>query len=969
MLMGKKGFAKRIWAACLAVVMTLPGVAAFADDYILVDDVVGSYSGRTAATALISAARFNDIAPGSPIAEVVARGVALGLIHSDGPNFRPNDNLTVDEALAFAMRAAGLSGEAVALGIELGILLGETDAQDLLAAGYMLLASEMEIIPPGFPLEGNVTREEVAFLLYSAIENVSGLFDAQRTLTQVYTFADWQSINGTYLVGVENIVAANIMMGDGVNFNPQGLVTRGQMAQILTRLDSILFELNGWERRHGTVARVHDVQYTTTGEAYLTRAIHVRRGDGSVDVIEYRIVQNPSPQIMDLDALVFRQGQVGGLGTLWVDDTIEFIVDVATSTVLYVNVTSTAVTTEVEGQLFAIDVDESTMTIRDGAGRHFIYSMAEGLVRNVGGVNYIMMDLRLQRVVDMPYGQTLRLTLRNNVVIGLSFVGHPVLVDEMRGLVVENNPAFGYMVIINNLGQRVTMRYYENEMAVTRISHWDVATPGYLSQLFPSFTWDPHATTIDRIVPGDIVFIRPDPNNAGVIAMISAASNYIMRYGRIGGITRHEGYATLLFEFENGQTTWFDVADSILITREGRRINSFGVQVGDWARVLVNEAVIAPGHTVSSVIEMTIEGGNRHISSIVRGYLAGVNSIQNQILIEHPQTFGQVGWRGLDNINYFSIGNNNIVYFHNGQRITREQAVRLFNRGDATVYLALENHFAGEQVRKVTFRTEREERLPVDTVIHTDGRGNFQLAGRVGSISTDEGTIVRRHGRLVSGLDVFTTDHVSVVLNGAGRAAVIDIFERPDTSGLQIIRARVNRVETGSGFTVASMSQLFGHEWAFTPVQREFTIDSRTIFLPPGSNDLSTFVGYTDTSVFDQVFTIVADGARASYIIAQDFPHRAVRGTIFEVNDGGSIRLRDVSILNPANGRWEIISNINNTVQVQVGSGAEGIIGRNNSLVQARDLQIGDQVLVLTEEIATPRVPDMVIYGRIVLVD
>lgn len=962
---------RRIGALVLAFILVLPAARVYGDDYILREQAAGIYRGRTAATALINAARFGDIAPGSPLAETVARGVALGLIHSDGPNFRPNDNLTRQEALAFVMRVIGRSAEATALGTELAPQRGVSNAQAVLALGYRELALDMDIITPAFPASGLATREEVAFLLHSAISAVSDIFDAERPLTQVFTFADWQAITGVYLIGVEHIVAANIMLGDGSNFNPRGHVTRGQMAQILARLDSILFELNGWERRHGTVVHVHDSQYTTTGEAYLERDIHIRRGDGSVDIIQYRIVANPSPQVADMDALVFNRGVISGLASLWENDTIEFIVDVETNTVLYVNVTNQAAVTHVEGQLFAIDEAASTITIRDEGGRHFVYSMAEGMFFRFGGNVYIVMDLARHPLRDMPYGQTLRLTLRNNVVIDLSFVGHPVLVDEFRGLVVANNPGFGYMVVIDSEGRRITMRYYENEMQVERLSHWDTSSPNYLSQLFPSFTWNPNATTIDAVTPGDIVFIRPDPNDAGVIAMISAVSNYIMRYGRIGGITRHEGFTTLLFEFENGQTTRLDVADNIMVVRDGRRLTPLAIQVGDWARVLVNEAVLAPGHTMASVVEMTLEMGHRHISNIVRGGLAGVNTIQNRIMIERAQTFGQVGWAGLTEIAQFNISGTNIVYYHNNQRITREQAARLFGRADATVYMAMENHFAGEQVRKVVFRTGREERLPTDTVLHTDGRGGFQLAGQVGTISTDAGTIVRRHGRLVSGLDILPSDYVSVILNGPNTAAIVDIFNRPDTSALQIIRARVNGVNEGQSFTVASMSQLFGNEWVFTPVQREFTIDTRTVFLPPGEFNLNTFLGFTDTSVLDTVFTIVADGGRAAYVIAQSFPNRSVRGTIFDIDDEGigtgTLYLRDVNIYNPESGRWDIISNTNNTLVVDVDFDA--LIGRNNAVVNLRELQIGDQVLVMTENVPPVRVPGMAIDGRIILVD
>ena len=964
-------FFRRLAAVLLTVLMVVPMTTAFADDYILRDQVRNIYTGRTEAASLIRAAQFNDIGWGSPFQEQIVRGVALGLIHGDGPNFWPNENLTRLEALSFVMRTLGHSANALAVGTLLAFEQDITDPQEVLAMGYLFLALQMGLVwPDDISLASPVTREEVAILIFGAASAVSpGIFDVTRPLTRVYGFNDWRNITGYYLAGVEHIVTANIMRGDGTNFNPQGFVTRGQMAQIMANMDSILFEINGWERKHGTVARIQDTQHVTTGEAVLWRDIFVRLGDGSVDILQYQMVDNPSPQDMDLGAVVFADGFVGDMYTLLEGDTIEYIVETETNTLLYVNVISEEVTDYVQGRLHAINVENSTITLQNAYNDSFIYSMAEGIVLTRGGGDYITMDLARRRVTDMPIGQHVRLTLRNDVVIAINFVGLPVLVEEIRGLVVENNPAFGYMVIIDNQGQRVTMRYYENEMLVEKVRHFDTAVPSYLNHLFPNFTFNPNATTIDNINPGDIVFIRPDPDDAGVIMMISAATNYIMRYGRVSNITHNDGYLSLLFEFENGQTTWFDISTSILITRDGRRLNPLAIQTGDWARVLVNEAIIAPGHVITSVVEMTIEGGNRHISSIVRGSLSGINAIQNQIMIEHAQTLSQTGWTNHRELAQFSISGNNIQFFHEERQITRGEAVNLFGRrGDYTVYLALENHFAGEAVRMVSFRAEREERLPTDTVIHADGTGTIQLAGQIDNIATDAGTIVRRHGRLVSGLDIFPADYLAVVLSGAGTAAIIDIFDQPDTSALQIMRARVSEVNDGESFTVQSMSQLFGNEWVFTPVQREFTIDPRTVFLPHGSFNLNTFLTYTETSVFDQVFTVVTDGARASHIFQHNFANRAARGTIFNI-EGNTIHLRDVSIQNPVNNQWQIISNVNNTMTVTVDAGT--LIGRNNAIVQPRDLQNGDQLLILTNNMPTQteRYPGMGIDAQIILVD
>jgi len=427
--------------------------------------------------------------------------------------------------------------------------------------------------------------------------------------------------------------------------------------------------------------------------------------------------------------------------------------------------------------------------------------------------------------------------------------------------------------------------------------------------------------------------------------MISAISNYIMRYGRIVNIVHHEGYMSVLFEQENGQTTWLEVANDTFITRQGRRISPLTIQVGDWARLLVNEAVLAPGHSISSVIEMTIEGDARHITGIVRGHLTGINGPQNIMMVEHAQSLSPIGWTDFRDVGQFSLANPNISYFYNNRRITANEALRLFNPSGTTVYIALENHFAGERVAMVSFRSQREERLPTQTVIRSDGSGNIWLNNQVDPIATDSGTIVRRNGRLVTGNDIMPGDHASVVLAGANRAAVVDITPAPDTSALQIFRVRVSRVLDGQSFRVASMSQLFGNNWVFTPLEREFTIDRTTRFIG-GTHTLDTFITYLDTSVFNQVFTIIADGAHATHIIEQPFANRSVRGTIVNATEDTLI-LRDVLALDHVTGRWNPISIVNNTMTITMD--ATTIVGRNNAIVPTRYLQVGDEILVMTE--------------------
>jgi len=960
-----KRFSKRLVALFLAVLMVLPmAVPLSADDFILVDEN-RTFAGRTYADALMRSAGFDDLMglDGAWPVEAVVRGVALGALSGDTVqfrDFRPNATLTRQEALNIVMRAIGLSGEAAALG-EANLGFGGTfpTAQNMLNTGYQLLAVSRGIIPPGFSMFGNVTRQEVASMLHNAIvDQDSAIFPPDPVPIHIYNFADWRAINPAYLIAIENIAAAGIMNGDGVNFNPTANLTRGEMAQVLANLGDIFLGIHGLERRTGVVVETRD--FIQFGD--FSREIHIRQVDGSVDTFEYHT---------GADAVVHYSGTINGLMFLEIDDSIEYFVHIESATVWYVNILGVALEEWVEGQLFSLEDRVITLRFHPTWLRES-FSMVDGLISVIDGREYIMMDGARHNVSNLPFGQNVRLYLRDGIIIRMSFVGTPVLVEEIRGLVVENNPAFGYMVVVGADGQRFTMRYYEQEMMVQRLSHWDHdLPPAYIGQLFPTFAFNPLATTIARVTPGDIVFIRPEYGANNVIAAISAISNYIMRYGRINSIVHHEDYMSVLIEQENGQTTWFEVATGTFITREGTRINQNQIMVGDWARFLVNEAVLAPGHMVTSVIEMTIAGDARHITSIVRGNLRGINAIQNTIMLEHSQTLSQAGWTNFNQVGQFNISNPGISFYYNNRPISRTEALRMFNGASADVYLALENHFAGERVAVVSFRTSREERLPSDTVIMTDGGGQIWLSSIEHPIATDSGTIVRRHGRLVSGLDIFPGDYASVVLNGNQMAAVVDITHAPDTSAIQIFRVRIQSVADAQSFTVTSMSQLFGYNWVFTPINRVFTIDTRTIFMPYG-HTFDTFRTGVYDGVADEVFTIVADSARAAYVVTHPFANRAVRGVIdHDVTDGQAyLILRDATVQDHEINRWDPISNVNTTIRINLDSST--LVGRNNEIVPLRELQRGDSVIVMTENVEIQESGSVnmgIAYGRIILVN
>ncbi|MBR1737200.1 MAG: hypothetical protein IJ736_09325, partial [Firmicutes bacterium] len=122
----------------------------------------------------------------------------------------------------------------------------------------------------------------------------------------------------------------------------------------------------------------------------------------------------------------------------------------------------------------------------------------------------------------------------------------------------------------------------------------------------------------------------------------------------------------MTIQYENGAVGYFDVPDSIFISKSGKPVDPADVQSGDWVRILVNQAIIQPGYMIESVKEISVENSGHDISSIIKGTLGAVNTLQNEISIQNAYKLTNIGWSDYSEIKNLSVDNNDIEYYYNG---------------------------------------------------------------------------------------------------------------------------------------------------------------------------------------------------------------------------------------------------------------------------------------------------------------
>jgi hypothetical protein len=256
--------------------------------------------------------------------------------------------------------------------------------------------------------------------------------------------------------------------------------------------------------------------------------------------------------------------------------------------------------------------------------------------------------------------------------------------------------------------------------------------------------------------------------------------------------------------------------------------------------------------------------------------------------------------------------------------------------------------------------------------------GSFSVLSYPSNITTDDGTIVRKNGRLVTGEQIASADYAMMSLNGGGQAAVVDINPPPATSGVGITMGIVFSVDQGRSFQIgeympgrnqtSGFLQVFnGLGWDASPqINRVFTIDNNTMFIGDGI-DINSFITYSPESIAGNVYTIVYEGARAVRVIQMPedpYPESFLRGVIYAI-DGETISIRDTQVFNrgavfnpdnipvdyTAQGGWFTLNPGDTTATIT--TQAESIIIDRNRLIDAGTLQVGQQILICTDVLPT----------------
>jgi hypothetical protein len=962
---------KRVSAlVILAIIINSISIYGAFDTSILSDPVVNTYQGREIGEAIIENIQFDDVEASYWAKEVVTRLGAMEIVKgTSNGNYQPEESVSNEEVLTLLIRTIGMEEQAIIAAEAIAATYGnDENLTTIWSKGYLQIASQIGLITAAdlasalavdqtaldptvnFIRTDAVTREQAAKWLVEALSYINPGSIDPITYQDLFNYSDWDDVTLDYAPYVKAVSRAEIMNGDGSSFNPQASLTRAEMAQVIKNIDDILYETMGYERKAGIVGAIADYDDLTMISDTSSKQILIRSDAGTVDQIIYEYSENIIGTTITKEVPVYQDGLVTGLNALTEGANIEYIVNPATNEVLYVNSQSTSTETTISGVLQSlVDVANGEITIKTDSGSYHTYKMIDGIYNGINETILIGEDDYTKE--EAPVGSRITLTLNNDLVTEITYTGYKLIYNEISGIVKVINTDFSYITIIDWDGNEITKYFIKDEVSVEKQNYYDEYDEiGYIDEMFPNYDFDEKDSSIYEIEAGDIVHMRLDTDNSQYVDMISAKTNYIVKYGTIQEVSYNgaEG-ASVIIEYDDGSVGTYTVDADVPVLKASKNVGVSALEAGDVVRMLVNQAVISSGTVTETIKELVIDQYGNTVASIYKGELEYFNDAQRTVTLLDVYTLGKIGWTDYTTAKLLDISGDNIAYYKDEERISADYAEKYLKQDDMCVYVATTDYYGEERVTKVTFRDGRDSVLAYSNVTYSNGIDEINILNEEEAISIDEGTIVIKNGKLVESGNILSPDYAQIVLNGDMQAAIVNIETEPNNDALSLFRGRIDSVEENESFSIESHAVLMDMEWVYSAVPITFVIDEGTTIIDEdGTVALEDFIDYSDISVIDAVYTIVSEGTKATYIVENEYCEEGVYGEIYEVTEDTSIMIKDVLVYSSDDSSWNELSLKNSYAQINLLTNS--IIIKNNAVIDETDLEVGDEIRIMTTD-------------------
>jgi len=765
--------------------------------------------------AAVDQGGFTDIA-GSPQAADILKLRMFNIIQgSTRTRFRPNDNITYQEAAAYLIRllgfeeqalqkaanlategtetiyvadkwAEGYIEEAIAQGILTAADLREMEAltkaqqdaieEEVLEAAkkqWMSLKKRDElreaktkaILDQNKNMKKAISRQDLAQWIVRALklEEIPS-----KDISYVYKYSDYNNIKANRLSAVEALLQKEILPSATKDkYAPTAGVTRGQAAAIMGNIIDKYPDITGIQKG---VARILDIETNYPNQLVAANpdlTLIMENFDGTG--FDIKIQGNQALPVIKnnrvYDHQILRQG-----------DTLEYAM--RDNQIVY-------------GSLDEYKFLQGTLSYSDKEGNLRIEDSQKNVTELKIGINTIITALgKPAKDTSLIPGQSVKALYKGSLITRLD-------IQENVDYYADTEYIDGIIKYIDRTGRIIKLEDYDGNLRTYGLDDRVIVTVNDYYEDLNSLQNEQDATfeVSGRTIKAIKAFTMPGEE-------VSKEYQAVLRVRDVGDNTIK---VTEINDRQNPITFKTDSYTSI--TYLGYPIKLYNIKTGDLVKIKANET------STDRADDIQLMSKRQRVEKIYKARILNTLPTQNRIALSKVQSYKYPDWMELDDEKTFPIKRDAEIY-KEGRRLTIED---LDKQRNVEAYIVTVKDFGEETIAKMTLKSVSEDSAFSGT-FNTQWTDNSIKLADGQKLSFDEGTIIIKDRRLLDTSDLTYNDEAFVIKNrmpgGTNYAALVSMENGNGFDYRNVVRGYIHDMGEDN-FSLESYANLINNEWDY----------------------------------------------------------------------------------------------------------------------------------------------------------
>lgn len=740
---------------------------------------------------------FRDIGSATYEKEIV-KLAAEGIVEKYGDfDFNPEKNITGYEALTFLVRFLGNEDVvqqnvlANAAGLDLSTITNMYNQE------YLNQAQNLGIIIPSELIYVNkdITKE----ILVKWVFRVSNLEEQFNDLSEVFGFKDWIDVEPADR-GIVQAMASEGIIGydnDG-RFNSKNNVTRGQMASIIDKLSTSMYEERNIKSQFGLIMNIVD----RTQDNETIKDIYIKNADDTITKVTTKKNNDSNKQN---EFVTYKNGIVSSSRNLKIGDEINYFIkdnEVYFAEVLNDNSVLLKIReiqkSEEDSNLLLATVKE----IYEEKDNNGITIINKKRIR-IATINGNTYDLIIE--TDLATG------IKKDVLVYKdgSASGTDLLeIGDKLEFLVKNDNKVIYIKVSDFETELVSGTIREANESYIEVFDYNDRVVKYPVSKYCEIEINRRPGEIGNLEYGQDVKLEI---NNGYITHINSETfinpGYIPEFGKVktGKVFRRYASGTY-FELNNGDKEFYKITEDTILLKEGRNIEEIALKEGDKVKLYFNDIY------TDEISKLEVEGQERLIKQVYKGTLDSLNEGNMTITLSQVSYLKNTDWIDLNSYSKEISIDDNIEIYNSDEIVKLQDLIKKFK--DKTIYMVVENSYGNENGIKIAIKNGGENVWSdrIDTIDKTISK--FELQNNQ-NVNYNNGTIVIKDGRLIPNELLSKYDSVLVVsefYKGAMSANLIKVTTMSDKIFDNIYFGTLEDVNYNS-ITMKNYTSISGNEF------------------------------------------------------------------------------------------------------------------------------------------------------------